>query len=75
MQLGLQVNKLSVIFIDEIDALATRRNKEIVKSQSLPAQGSEKLQFSTPFPQNGWEQLKHAFGNNTCPIGEVQNTT
>ncbi|MBA0686040.1 hypothetical protein Goari_013664, partial [Gossypium aridum] len=35
-----------------------KRNKEIVKSQSLPAQGSEKLQFSTPFPQNGWEQLK-----------------
>ncbi|KAG4119906.1 hypothetical protein ERO13_D11G108000v2 [Gossypium hirsutum] len=35
-----------------------KRNKEIVKSQSLPTQGSEKLQFSTPFPQNGWEQLK-----------------
>ncbi|XP_017629873.2 pleiotropic drug resistance protein 3-like isoform X2 [Gossypium arboreum] len=35
-----------------------KRNKEIVKSQSLPAQGSEKLQFSTPFPQNGCEQLK-----------------
>ncbi|MBA0802437.1 hypothetical protein Gohar_012726, partial [Gossypium harknessii] len=38
--------------------LLCRRNKEIVQSQSLPAQGSEKLQFSTPFPQNGWEQLK-----------------
>ncbi|KAE8699642.1 Interleukin-1 receptor-associated kinase, putative isoform 1 [Hibiscus syriacus] len=35
-----------------------KRNKEIVKSQSLPAQGSEELQFSTPFPQNIWEQLK-----------------
>ncbi|XP_039012083.1 pleiotropic drug resistance protein 3-like [Hibiscus syriacus] len=35
-----------------------KRTKEIVKTQSLPAQGSEKLQFSTPFPQNGWEQLK-----------------
>ncbi|GMJ09284.1 polar auxin transport inhibitor sensitive 1, PLEIOTROPIC DRUG RESISTANCE 9 [Hibiscus trionum] len=35
-----------------------KRNKEIVKSQSLPPQGSEKLQFSTPFPQNEWEQLK-----------------
>ncbi|XVE73519.1 hypothetical protein DITRI_Ditri11bG0124800 [Diplodiscus trichospermus] len=35
-----------------------QRNKEIVKSLSLPAQDSEQLQFSTPFPQNGWEQLK-----------------
>ncbi|KAK9035696.1 hypothetical protein V6N11_077729 [Hibiscus sabdariffa] len=35
-----------------------KENKEIVKSQSLPAQGSEKLHFLTPFPQNGWEQLK-----------------
>ncbi|GMJ09280.1 polar auxin transport inhibitor sensitive 1, PLEIOTROPIC DRUG RESISTANCE 9 [Hibiscus trionum] len=35
-----------------------KRNKEIVKSQSHPPQGSEKLQFSTPFPQNEWEQLK-----------------
>ncbi|XVF71507.1 hypothetical protein PTKIN_Ptkin12aG0043400 [Pterospermum kingtungense] len=35
-----------------------QRNKEIVKSLSLPAQGSEELRFLTPFPQNGWEQLK-----------------
>ncbi|XWS76714.1 hypothetical protein CRYUN_Cryun01aG0201500 [Craigia yunnanensis] len=35
-----------------------QRNEEIVKSLSLPAQGSEQLHFSTPFPQNGWEQLK-----------------
>ncbi|KAB2090560.1 hypothetical protein ES319_A03G131500v1 [Gossypium barbadense] len=28
MQLGLQVNKLSVIFIDEIDALATRHDEQ-----------------------------------------------
>ncbi|XVF72817.1 hypothetical protein PTKIN_Ptkin12aG0151000 [Pterospermum kingtungense] len=35
-----------------------RRNKEIVKSLSIPVEGSKQLHFSTPFPQNGWEQLK-----------------
>ncbi|KAK6285958.1 hypothetical protein POUND7_012137 [Theobroma cacao] len=35
-----------------------QRNKEIVKGLSLPARGSEQLHFSTPFPQNGWEQVK-----------------
>ncbi|GLT42700.1 hypothetical protein SLA2020_166860 [Shorea laevis] len=35
-----------------------RRNKEIVKELSLPADASEELCFPTRFPQNGWEQFK-----------------
>ncbi|GLU07181.1 hypothetical protein SLE2022_241480 [Rubroshorea leprosula] len=35
-----------------------RRNKELVKELSLPADASEELCFPTRFPQNGWEQFK-----------------
>ncbi|XVF22005.1 hypothetical protein REPUB_Repub12eG0137200 [Reevesia pubescens] len=35
-----------------------RRNKELVKELSLPAESSKELHFSTQFPQNGWEQFK-----------------
>ncbi|KAL5863124.1 hypothetical protein ACOSQ3_000638 [Xanthoceras sorbifolium] len=35
-----------------------RKNKELVKELSLPAQGSKELCFSTLFAQNGWEHIK-----------------
>ncbi|GLT42708.1 hypothetical protein SLA2020_166940 [Shorea laevis] len=38
-----------------------RRNEELVKELSLPADASEELCFPTRFPQNGWEQFKACF--------------
>ncbi|PON54812.1 ABC transporter-like [Trema orientale] len=35
-----------------------QKNKELVRELSSPQQGSKDLNFSTRFPQNGWEQFK-----------------
>ncbi|KAK2970232.1 hypothetical protein RJ640_021668 [Escallonia rubra] len=35
-----------------------RETKELVRELSSPAQGSKVLQFSTCFPQDGWDQFK-----------------
>ncbi|EEF43177.1 ATP-binding cassette transporter, putative [Ricinus communis] len=35
-----------------------KENKELIKQLQKPMPGSKELQFSTRFPQNGWEQFK-----------------
>ncbi|XP_011005974.1 PREDICTED: pleiotropic drug resistance protein 3-like [Populus euphratica] len=40
------------------DSHLFQKNEELVTRLGLPEQGSKELHFSTPFPQNAWEQFK-----------------
>ncbi|KAJ4822694.1 hypothetical protein Tsubulata_024898 [Turnera subulata] len=57
-QVNIQGNLLNILRLASVISSSRRENEELVNKLRTPPEGSKELQFSTRFPQNGWQQFK-----------------